>query len=267
MRPSVRDTCGALGCSVAVMALLSAVPGGEAFLFPIAMKGASSCSGGLGVGKVRQLQQRLAARGIGCSMVADGGKEMPGVEVVALGKAGQETSRKGPLRHVRELFGRKAATAAAVSALVGAGAPGSAQALFGRGKSLEMPSVPAIEQRLEDAAGEVLEAAEDVASALEDAGEAVGEALSEVGDALDGLETEKPSEASLEGGVEGVATVAVPAKSVEKKPVAGVSTMELAKDLVVENKEVAAIVIVGTVGSRYLLVKAGGKPGRGRGGR
>lgn len=50
-----------------------------------------------------------------------------------------------------------------MSALVGAGAPGSAEALFGRGKSPEMPSVPAIEQRLEDAAGEVLEAAEDVA--------------------------------------------------------------------------------------------------------
>lgn len=59
---------------------------------------------------------------------------------------------------------RKAATAAAVSALASVGAPGSAEALFGRGKSPEMLSAPAIERRLEDPAGEVAEAAEDVAS-------------------------------------------------------------------------------------------------------
>lgn len=58
--------------------------------------------------------------------------------------------------------GRKAAAAAAVSALVGAGSPGSAEALFGRGKTPEMPSVPAIEQRVGNAAGEMVEAAETV---------------------------------------------------------------------------------------------------------
>lgn len=78
---------------------------------------------------------------------------------------------------------------------------------------------------------------------LEDAGEAAeeaaGEVLPDVGDAFDGLETENRLEESLEGGVEGVAAEAVPAKSPEKKAVAGVSTLELAKDLVVENKEVS----------------------------
>ena len=31
--------------------------------------------------------------------------------------------------------------------------------------------------------------------------------------------------------------------------------------------QVAAVVVVGAIGSRFLLVKAGGKPGRSRGGR
>ena len=71
---------------------------------------------------------------------------------------------------------------------------------------------------------------------LEEAGEAAGEVLSEIGDALEGLES--PSEESLEGGVEGVTAPAVPAESPEKKAVVGASSLELAKDLVLDNKEV-----------------------------
>ena len=72
---------------------------------------------------------------------------------------------------------------------------------------------------------------------LEEAGEAAGEVLSEIGDALDGLAV--PSEESLEGGgVEGATTAAVPAETAEKKAAVGVSSLEMAKDLVVDNKEV-----------------------------
>eukprot|EP00752_Nemacystus_decipiens_P006609 g5944.t2 len=264
MRLSVLDTCGLVGFSLAVMALLSGVPGGEAFVCPMSLGNGSPPPGSIAAGNGQQRQQRLASRGIGC-MVAEGGREMQGVAVEALGEAAQSTATKGRFRRVRSLFGRKAAAAATVSALVSAGAPGSAEALFGRGKSPEIPSVPAIEQRVEDAAGEVLEAAENVASAVEEAGEAAGEVLSEVVDGLDGLEA--PSEESLAGGVEGVATAELPPEVAEKKAVAGVSTLELAKDVLVENKEIAAVVVAGAVGSRFLLVKAGGKPGRSRGGR
>lgn len=62
MRPSVRDTCGVLGCSLAVMALFSAVPGGEAFLCPMAVKGVASSPGGLAARKGQQQEQRLATR-------------------------------------------------------------------------------------------------------------------------------------------------------------------------------------------------------------
>lgn len=48
-----------------------------------------------------------------------------------------------------------------------------------------------------------------------------------------------PSEESLEGGgVEGATTAAVPAETAEKKAAVGVSSLEMAKDLVVDNKEV-----------------------------
>lgn len=65
MRSSVLDTCGLLGCSLAVMALLSAVPGGEAFLYPMTVKSASSSPGGVGAGKAQQQQQRLVSRSVG----------------------------------------------------------------------------------------------------------------------------------------------------------------------------------------------------------
>lgn len=44
-----------------------------------------------------------------------------------------------------------------MSALLTAGTSGPAEALWGRGKTPEAPSVPALEQQLEDAAEGVLE--------------------------------------------------------------------------------------------------------------
>lgn len=79
----------------------------------------------------------------------------------------------------------------------------------------------------------------DVVQTLEDAGEAAGEALSEIGGALDGLET--ASEESLGGGVEGAKMAAVPAETAERKAAVGPSTLEMAKDLVVDNKEVVLV--------------------------
>lgn len=60
---------------------------------------------------------------------------------------------------------RKAATAAAVSALLSAGMPGRADALFGRGKKPEpLPSAPAIERRVEEAVDGLAEASEELVS-------------------------------------------------------------------------------------------------------
>ncbi|CAM9706362.1 unnamed protein product [Pylaiella littoralis] len=273
MRSSFRgDTCGVLGCCLAAAvaaALLSAVPGGEAFLCPAAVQqqGVPSSRGTWTAGMAQK--QRLSATGrerIGCLSAGDG------EGVPAVPSRDENASREGPFRRARAFIGRKAATAAAVSTLVSAGAPGPAEALFGRGKAPEMPSVPAIQQRLEDAGEELTETAEGM---FEEAGEVAGEALSEMSEAADALET--PTEAEWEGEGEGegtsMASAVDAATGADKAAVAAkaegraVSTIDMAKDMILENKEVAAVVLVGVAGSRYMLLKAGGKPGRSRGGR
>lgn len=84
MRSSSRgNTCGALGCCLAGVAatavvavtLLSSVPGGEAFLCPVAVQqrqpGVSSSGGVLTAGSAQKQQRRLAAtryeRAVGCT--------------------------------------------------------------------------------------------------------------------------------------------------------------------------------------------------------
>ncbi|CAN0039214.1 unnamed protein product [Ectocarpus sp. 8 AP-2014] len=264
MRPAFRDAMGGglLGgtCLMVIVVVLSAAPGGEAFLCPAAVQRHGAAASG------KMLQQRSAVktRVIG-SMTAGAGEGM--LDVTSPDENASVTpSTPGPLRRVRSLFGRKAATAAAVSALVSAGAPGSAEALFGRGgkSSPEMPSVPALEQQLETAVGEVVEGVEEVASAIDKAGEAAGEVLSEIGEALEGLET--PA-AGSEGGnaVGGLVTTTTASEEDQGRAAGGVPTVGSVKNLVVENKEVVAVVVAGVIGSRYLLVQNGGKRGRGGG--
>ncbi|CBN76079.1 conserved unknown protein [Ectocarpus siliculosus] len=100
--------------------------------------------------------------------------------------------------------------------------------------------------------------------AIDKAGEAAGEVLSEIGEALEGLET--PAAVS-EGGdaVGGLVTTTTASEEDQGRAAGGLSTVGSVKDLVVENKEVVAVVVAGVIGSRYLLVQNGGKRGRGGG--
>ncbi len=75
---------------------------------------------------------------------------------------------------------------------------------------------------------------------MEEAGEVAGEVLTDIGEALDGLQAPSKAAESSEGedGGEGVGTTMATAAAPKTAPVKSVSTLDLAKDLVVENKEV-----------------------------
>ena len=83
-----------------------------------------------------------------------------------------------------------------MSALLSAGTPGRAEALFGRGKTPEAPPVPALEQRLQDGA----EALEGASEELTDAAEGLG-AVSSVASAVTylGFRLETASLIAIEG--------------------------------------------------------------------
>ncbi|CAN0312990.1 unnamed protein product [Ectocarpus sp. 12 AP-2014] len=207
MRPAFRDAMGGgvLGgtCLMVMVVVLSAAPGGEAFLCPAAVQRHGVATSG------KMLQQRSAVntRGIG-SMTAGAGEGM--LDVTSPDENASVTpSTQGPLRRFRSFFGGG-----------------------GRGR--------------------------------DKAGEAAGEVLSEIGQALEGLET---PEAGSEGGdaVGGLVTTTAATEEDQGRAAGGVSTVGSVKDLVVENKEVVAVVVAGVIGSRYLLVQKGGKRGRGGG--
>jgi len=76
--------------------------------------------------------------------------------------------------------------------------------------------------------------------AVEEAGEVAGEVLTEIGEALDGLQAPSTAAESSEGGDEGggLGTPVTTAAATKTVPLKSVSNLDLAKDLVVENKEV-----------------------------
>ncbi|CAM9427600.1 unnamed protein product, partial [Laminaria digitata] len=201
MRPS--STLDAFGLALGV-ALLS-LHVGEAFLCPTAVLGGYSTRESM-TGTVdkqqQQQQQRRRLRAVGRMALGgeEGGREDDGGLLpcaLPLENDASGTARKGPLRRLKSLVGRKAVTAAAVSSLLSAGTPGRAEALFGRGKTPEAPPVPALEQRLQEGA----EALEGVSEGLADAaGGLVTQGQQSEGDAgavVDGTATGLLAEAGV----------------------------------------------------------------------
>lgn len=276
-RPSAFGTCpSAVGMAVGAVLMAYLAFKGEAFLRPAAVKHSEAMRQvvrGAELERAQPLEGRWRLR-TGGSVTMTMRDKRSGEEGTRRMDSREDNAsfseRMGPVRRVRSLIGRKAATAAAVSAILSASNPGAASAAFGRGRE-NTPSVPQVqEQLLEQSSDELGEAAEgmikeEVEQALSDAAVEVDGVIEE---GVDGVVASLGQDGETEALASAEGSRTLPKRETKLSSSGAVGAYENLKAAIAEKPEVAALAIAGAAGATVLITRSNGsgKAGRRRSG-